>query len=103
MKCVTATRALTGGKFKLLSLYEIFVSLFHMQTVSISCGCQRQILHIWSSSGGCRKLITIVENLPRCNVEFGKIATENCGPYLCQCLLVLLYLGIREVKNNLSA
>ena len=35
------------------------VTLFARQTITVTCSYRRQILHIWSGSGGRRKLITI--------------------------------------------
>jgi len=34
-------------------------SLFGRQTVSVSCGYQWQMQHIWSVSGACKKLIAV--------------------------------------------
>jgi len=73
-----------------LSLSEIWpVNL--VDRLYVSCSYRRQIVHIWSGSGGRRRLITIRGKFAAVsriiwqtgpqNLE--KFATENCGPYQC--------------------
>jgi len=64
-------------------------SLSGRQIVFVSCGYRRQILHIWSASGGHRKLIAICGKFAAVSRSIwqtgpwnlDKFAAENCGPY----------------------
>jgi len=63
-----------------------------MQTVSVSCelavASDKYCIFGWVQGAVDRKLITIVENLPRCTVEFGKI----CHGKLWSLFIVSVYL-----------